>query len=160
MKQSQQFHKTILKVSKQVDYDSICTMCKGLCCRGGTGGIAVTVKDVKRLANHMNIRPKTFRKKYVNESGHMESQPCPMWKNGCTVYSARPQVCRTFPIGNPVVGLPCLAGHVVLSIALHRHKVGYPAHPQQEICESLMESKDYAKEIIERKVKYHSIKVK
>lgn len=160
MNDNVQFHKTILEVSKQVDYDSICAMCNGLCCRGGTGGIAVTIKDEKRLAKHLNMRHKVFRKKYVNETNHIESKPCPMWKDGCTVYDARPQVCRTFPIGNPVVALPCLAGHAVLSIALHRHSKGNPPHPEQKLCESLMDSEDYAKEVIERKVKYQSVEVK
>ncbi|UCD28909.1 MAG: YkgJ family cysteine cluster protein [Planctomycetota bacterium] len=76
-----------------------CTTC-GACCRVNT--IPVDEKDVKRLAKHLKLSQDQFYKQYIteNEFGEtaIDTAPCPFLEgNLCSVYDARPDVCRKYP---------------------------------------------------------------
>ena len=64
--------------------------------------IAPDYKDVSRLAEHTNLTTHDFRKKYMRTDAEgdvvMRQRPCPFLKsNMCSVYEARPNLCRTYP---------------------------------------------------------------
>jgi Fe-S-cluster containining protein len=86
--------------------------CCGECCQ--QEAVAFTVEDVSRAANNENLSPKNFIEKHglrlVNDPGSLEfyqlrigsSGLCPFNSNHrCTIYDARPQVCRGFPFLTP-----------------------------------------------------------
>lgn len=102
----------------KVDYD--CSKCPGYCC--SYPRIVVTDHDIKRLAKHFGLsedKAKTrFTRRYVFESDkpqesikerilkhkkdHIYATICRFFDQGlrrCTVYEARPDVCRQFPDG-------------------------------------------------------------
>ncbi|MRD55315.1 YkgJ family cysteine cluster protein [Betaproteobacteria bacterium LSUCC0115] len=102
----------------KVDYD--CSKCPGYCC--SYPRIVVTDRDIKRLAKHFGLseeKAKTrFTRSYVFKSDkpketikerilkHRKDQIyatiCQFFDQDlrrCTVYEARPDVCRQFPDG-------------------------------------------------------------
>ena len=102
----------------KVDYD--CSKCPGYCC--SYPRIVVTDHDIKRLAKHFGLsedKAKTrFTRSYVFESDepkenikerilkhkkdHIYATICRFFDQDlrrCTVYEARPDVCRQFPDG-------------------------------------------------------------
>lgn len=86
-----------------------CTKCPGYCCSYPL--IALTRRDVERLAKHFGLSFRQARKKFTVEKdgekfamrrkrdehfGHI----CRFFdtdERRCTVYQARPSVCRSFP---------------------------------------------------------------
>ena len=99
-------------VSK-IKYD--CSKCPGYCC--SYDHIEVSDYDIGRLAKHFEVSTEVARKKYfkvVKSEGkditvlrHREDSVyntiCMFFdqdKRRCTVYSARPRVCRSYPNGN------------------------------------------------------------
>ncbi|WP_235893894.1 YkgJ family cysteine cluster protein [Oceanidesulfovibrio indonesiensis] len=80
-----------------------CAMC-GHCCEG-EGGIVLSRNDTARLAAHLGMTPHAFLEKYSMKQGakrHLVSNgegACVFFKAGagCTVHSARPDVCRAWP---------------------------------------------------------------
>jgi len=83
--------------------------CPGYCCSYPV--IKVTPRDVTRLARHFDISPEEAKARFT-KSGHGE--PCILRRKQddhygrickffdgearrCTVYEARPEVCRAFP---------------------------------------------------------------
>ena len=78
-----------------------CKRC-GECCPKATAGIAVTHKDVRRLANSLRMTSKAFEAAYVgrfNEKQMVIKQPCPFYsQEGCHAYGIRPNTCRLFPL--------------------------------------------------------------
>jgi hypothetical protein len=92
-----------------------CGQCPGFCCSHGR--IAVTDHDIKRLASHFSLPLEVARRKftyrYRTEDGeeqllrhhkdHIYSSICKFFdrdERRCTVYEARPYVCRKYPYGN------------------------------------------------------------
>lgn len=81
-----------------------CTRC-GDCCRGAPGYVWVTDEEIQRLAALRGESPEVFTRRFVRQVGPRMSlieKPngdCVFWENenGCTVYSARPKQCRTWP---------------------------------------------------------------
>jgi Fe-S-cluster containining protein len=86
-----------------------CAKCPGFCCN--YDHIPVNNRDVKRLARHFGITETQARNRFtkkVDEDGRgMRHQKdkiyttiCMMFdrkKRQCTIYDARPQVCRAYP---------------------------------------------------------------
>jgi uncharacterized protein len=92
-----------------------CEKCPGYCCSHGR--IAVTEYDIRRLAKHAGLSESAARKKFtyhyktkdIDEQimrHHKDSiykSVCSLFdrkKRQCTVYEARPNVCRKYPYGN------------------------------------------------------------
>ncbi|OFZ18275.1 MAG: hypothetical protein A2X94_07510 [Bdellovibrionales bacterium GWB1_55_8] len=77
----------------------------GKCCqaRDTYGFVYLTKKDRQRLALHLQLSEKEFRRKYCEETDgwtHLKNPrlDCGFFKNnGCEVYEARPEQCRTWP---------------------------------------------------------------
>ena len=88
-----------------------CTKCPGYCCSYPL--IALTKKDVQRLADHFGFGFEEARKKFTKIDGKEEyamrrkadrhfGKICRFFdieKRSCTIYSARPTICRTYPGG-------------------------------------------------------------
>ncbi|MDP8986566.1 MAG: YkgJ family cysteine cluster protein [Pseudomonadota bacterium] len=92
-----------------------CEKCPGYCCSHPR--IAVTDHDIRRLAKHKGIAEETARAQftYRYKSGDVDEQilrhhkdtiyksVCKLFDRQtrrCTVYEARPYVCRKYPYGN------------------------------------------------------------
>jgi uncharacterized protein len=93
-----------------------CNKCPGYCCTHPR--IAVTDHDIARLAKHFGISDATARKRFtynytfaetVNEQilrhqkDSVYSSVCKLFdrdKRQCSVYAARPHVCRKYPYGD------------------------------------------------------------
>lgn len=79
----------------------------GQCCvsRGEYGFVFLTLADRRRLAKKLRLRTSEFTKKYCatfNGAYHLIEEPsrpeCMFLEgNRCSVYSARPEQCRTWP---------------------------------------------------------------
>lgn len=92
----------------KVKYD--CNNCPAYCC--SYNFIEVTEKDLKRLAKHFGLDVETARRKFTKkgkEKGEMAlrhthdywyGSTCRFLDKegrGCTIYEARPAICRKFP---------------------------------------------------------------
>ena len=82
-------------VSSRID----CTQC-GNCCRAYE--VTLRSKDVHRLATHLNFQTGDFVRAYLKKDFQGEfvfkQKPCAfLKKNSCSVYEARPSVCRSYP---------------------------------------------------------------
>jgi len=90
-----------------------CTRCSG-CCRHESGYVYLSENDLLRLTKEFNMNYSNFiqvwcrwipfnsgreRLSLKEKSGY----DCIFWKNGCTVYSARPLQCRTFPFWDSIM---------------------------------------------------------
>lgn len=92
-----------------------CLKCPGYCCSYPV--IAITQRDVERLARHFDVTPDVAEKRFTKSSGdhkrvlrRQEDEHfgyiCRFFdtdKRRCTIYEARPQICREFP-GEPRCG--------------------------------------------------------
>lgn len=78
-----------------------CKMC-GHCCKG-EGGIILTAKDQKRLAEYLNINLEDMIGKYTEQvNGKIRlicstDDYCIFFKEGCGVHPGRPDICRAWP---------------------------------------------------------------
>jgi Fe-S-cluster containining protein len=84
-----------------------CTRCSS-CCRFEPGYVFLSKKDTDILVGFLNMGYTDFVETYcrwitgwhgkarlsLKEKGNYD---CIFWKEGCTVYEARPVQCRTFP---------------------------------------------------------------
>lgn len=99
---------TQLETAPRSNYD--CSKCPAYCC-AVYERVQVTPRDVNRLARHFAITPEEavqrFTKMYGNErvlrrkSDPIFGQACGFLNKEtrqCTIYHARPGVCREFPI--------------------------------------------------------------
>jgi uncharacterized protein len=81
-----------------------CTRC-GACCTGAPGYVWVSPEEIARLAQFRGETVEQFTAKFVrrvNDSYSLIEKPggdCIFWDKhaGCTVYSARPDQCQTWP---------------------------------------------------------------
>jgi uncharacterized protein len=72
-----------------------CTKC-ARCCHLG---VRPDDKEIKRIVDHLGIDDSTFASTYLEADGHLKRSPaCIFLKdNKCSIYSARPDVCREYP---------------------------------------------------------------
>jgi Fe-S-cluster containining protein len=90
-----------------------CLKCPAYCC--SYAHIPVTESDVDRLADHFSLSPETARRRFT-KAGDEENPRVLRHKSdthftticrfvdsetrNCTVYEARPEICRDFPAQN------------------------------------------------------------
>ena len=86
-----------------------CSSCEGRCCTGESGYIYVTVAEITKISELLNLSVNDFGVKYLFKKGykysikevqHEESYECVFYdrkSNGCKIYEARPSQCITFP---------------------------------------------------------------
>lgn len=104
-----------------------CLAC-GACCLHA-GGVLLLDDDVARLAAHFGLTGDEVRLRYTSDGEHLRTKgrqqagsagddPACVFLDGkrCTVYEARPQVCRDYPVG----GAACLR---------ERGRIGLPTAP-------------------------------
>ena len=89
-----------------------CSKCPGYCC--SYSRIAVSEFDIERLARHFNIDVETARRRFTyryktreldeqllrHKKDHVYKSTCRFFDQDarrCTVYEARPSVCRLYP---------------------------------------------------------------
>jgi Fe-S-cluster containining protein len=89
-------------VNREVSGQIECTRC-GHCCRVLMP--LLSEKDIRRLSRHLQLSETVFRSRYMREEPipvdggwPFATVPCPLQQgNLCTVYPARPRVCRSYP---------------------------------------------------------------
>lgn len=86
-----------------------CDSCGGRCCTGESGNIFVTSDEVVGIASLLKMEIESFRTEYLVKKGYKSSlkekvvelsHDCIFFDreaNGCQIYMARPQQCKTFP---------------------------------------------------------------
>ena len=87
-----------------------CVECPAFCC-SVYERVQVTKRDIRRLAKHFGVTEEVatarYTKMYANERvlrrkhDHLFGQACQFINpetRGCTIYHARPAVCREFPL--------------------------------------------------------------
>jgi uncharacterized protein len=97
-----------------------CTRC-GACCTGAPGFVWVNVEEISRLAEFRGETIGRFSKRFVRRVRNRYSlieRPggdCIFWDKsaGCTVYSARPVQCRTWPFWPENIATPEDWAHVM-----------------------------------------------
>ncbi len=90
-----------------------CTRC-GACCTGAPGYVWVEDDEIAALAEFRGETVEAFGRKFLRRVGHSVSlieRPggdCIFWQagKGCTVYSARPTQCRTWPFWDDNIETP------------------------------------------------------
>ena len=95
------------KKTKRVFYD--CMKCPAFCC-SVYPRVKVEKKDVKRLAKHFKLTIAQAAKRFTKQCGDervlrrkkdaLLGETCKFLDpetRGCTIYEARPEVCRTYP---------------------------------------------------------------
>lgn len=89
-----------------------CSKCPGYCC--SYDHIEVTANDARRLAKHFDMPETAFSQRYLkivpdgyqvlrHRKDHIYKSMCVFFdqeERRCTVYKARPHVCRSYPNGN------------------------------------------------------------
>lgn len=88
-----------------------CGKCPAFCC-SVYPRVAVTPRDIKRLARHFGVTPEEAAKRYTKKSENarvLRRKGDPIFADvcrfldpvtrGCTIYQARPAVCREYPGG-------------------------------------------------------------
>ena len=92
-----------------------CSKCPGYCCSHGR--IAVSDFDIKRLATHFGLAISAAKKKFTyrfktkdadeqilrHKKDTVYASICTFFdtkERRCTIYEARPNVCRKYPYGN------------------------------------------------------------
>jgi len=92
-------------VGKQFYYEGIhfeCTGC-GECCRLGEGFVYPTDEDIRFMAHYLDMSLSEFADRFLEVHKDefvltSEGDDCIFLKDGgCTIYSARPTQCRTYP---------------------------------------------------------------
>jgi uncharacterized protein len=96
------------KKTLRILYD--CAQCPGYCC--SYDRIEVTKKDIARLAKHFSLTYEAAEKKFTkfawgervlrHKKDHIYKSMCQFFDQSerrCTIYLARPEVCREYPDG-------------------------------------------------------------
>lgn len=99
--------KTIKDEQPRIYFD--CNKCPAFCC-SIYERVAVTKRDINRLARHFNVTPETARRRYTKDyegervlkrvEDSIFEETCMFLdqeKRGCSIYHARPTVCREYP---------------------------------------------------------------
>ena len=79
-----------------------CTQC-GDCCRHEEGYVWVTRKEIRNIAQFLNLSEAEVIGRYTRQVGRRLSlveKPnldCVFWDQGCSIYPVRPTQCRVFP---------------------------------------------------------------
>ena len=88
---------------------SACAKCGGNCCTGESGNIFVSVTEISAIAKLLEMEEGEFRRTYLRKEAYRYSlkekkvngsYDCVFFdrsRNGCSIYTARPLQCRTFP---------------------------------------------------------------
>ena len=85
--------------------DGLCFSCTGCghCCRI-EGYVWVRRAEAREIAALLGMEEERFARKYLRRVGRRYSliekpgsHDCIFWEDGCTIYPARPNQCRTFP---------------------------------------------------------------
>ena len=88
---------------------SACNTCEGKCCTGESGYIYVTKAEIFAIAEVLEMNINEFALKYLFKKGYRysikenkigDSYECAFYdreSNGCKIYNARPNQCKTFP---------------------------------------------------------------
>lgn len=90
----------VRQVHDEVFREIDCLECAN-CCK--TTPAIVTGTDLKRMAKHLKIPPKIFKRKYLLEdlNGEMSFRQVPcvflLEDNKCSLYEHRPESCRDYP---------------------------------------------------------------
>lgn len=88
-----------------------CTRC-GQCCEGTAGYVWLEQEDIERLCTELGLEWDSFGRAYVrNVKGALalvdsSEGNCVFWRGaeeGCGVYGARPEQCRTYPFWPEVI---------------------------------------------------------
>jgi Fe-S-cluster containining protein len=86
-----------------------CATCAGKCCTGESGYIYVTKAEIFAIAELLDMDVNDFGVKYLFKKGYKyslkenkidDSYECVFYdreSNGCKIYMARPNQCKTFP---------------------------------------------------------------
>ena len=86
-----------------------CSTCEGRCCTGESGYIYVTKAEIFAIAKLLDMDVNDFGVKYLFKKGYKyslkenkieDSYECVFYdreSNGCKIYMARPNQCKTFP---------------------------------------------------------------
>ena len=86
-----------------------CATCEGRCCTGESGYIYVTKAEIFAIAEVLEMNVNEFALKYLFKKGYKysikekkrgNSYECVFYdrvSNGCKIYNARPNQCKTFP---------------------------------------------------------------
>jgi len=86
-----------------------CSSCEGKCCTGESGYIYVTKAEIINIAKLLDMDVNEFGVKYlfkkdykysIKENKFNDSYECAFYdreSNGCKIYMARPNQCKTFP---------------------------------------------------------------
>ena len=86
-----------------------CSTCQGRCCTGESGYIYVTKAEILAIAELLDMDVNEFGVKYLFKNGYKyslkenkieDSYECVFYdreSNGCKIYMARPNQCKTFP---------------------------------------------------------------
>src|SRR5579872_2874768 len=102
MKSRDHSDRILRRIAEGIEEQIDCTQCAN-CCR--VASVSVTGRDVERLARYLRIAPAKFVADYAAESAEegpvlrrQEDGACVFLSgNDCTVYEARPDICRRFP---------------------------------------------------------------
>jgi Fe-S-cluster containining protein len=95
-------HAVVDVIDKKVWAETDCLTC-GNCCKKMTP--TFTPKDIKRIAEHLDMKPIEFRDKYLfyekrDKDWQNKKQPCQflnLTDNKCSIYPVRPADCAQFP---------------------------------------------------------------
>lgn len=87
-----------------------CNSCKGNCCIGESGYIWINIQEIQALSSYLGLSVEGLKSKYLDKIGYKYSiKEVKLSKNNfaccffnlvkkeCSIYSARPNQCRTFP---------------------------------------------------------------
>lgn len=89
---------------KQLIRQLRCKRC-GTCCNL-VDKIALLKHDIEPMADALGISKHQFKDRYTfTRDGRrfLSANPCVFYHGGCTIYKARPQVCRQFPFNQSYV---------------------------------------------------------
>ncbi|MEA1969784.1 MAG: YkgJ family cysteine cluster protein [Thermodesulfobacteriota bacterium] len=87
-----------------------CTQC-GECC-SGYGGTYVTMDDIKKIAEYLDVTQEQFISNYCDKSGKRvvltqgKDGKCLFFNKNCSIHPVKPYMCRAWPFIKAVVTNP------------------------------------------------------
>ncbi len=85
---------------------SACARCEGNCCKGQSGYVWLSKKEIHNISEFLKIDTQRFLDEYCRKVGYRYSlkelkiggeHHCIFFDKGCTIYPVRPQQCRSYP---------------------------------------------------------------